>query len=152
MRPLAPKFEKVWYLITATGIVSSLPLEWWFPGWANAAMWAVIIGNIVFLAVEYVAGDTHLEGYYTGFFWFKISSDKFRWLCGLWLALLDLWRLPHPINWVVGLFLFAWLPMHYAVKRFEKRFEIQIRQSTIQKVFIVLWVLAVIGGIIWERS
>lgn len=139
MRPLAPHFERIWYLVTAMAILASLPIEIFWSGYAAVATYIVWAGLILFAGVEYAASDTRLQGYYTGFFWYKISSDGFRWLCGLWLAAVVAWRLPHPFNWILGGGLAAWLPMHYAVRRFEDRLAQSIRKNRIAAAWIFAW-------------
>lgn len=152
MRKPASHFDKIWWLVTALAVAGTLPLQIIWPAYSTIAMWIVIVGLGIFAVAEFLGTDAQREytGYYTGWWYFKVRNDKVRWAAGVWLAFVVLLRLPSPWSYIFGIGLFAWLPMHYATTKFEKRFAASLGGVPAARIAFLLWLSIVAVQIVLE--
>lgn len=121
-------FARAWYISYAMAGLLTFPIEWWWAPWAAFASWFAVFMFGYFAGAELVSGGAKDgSGTKTEFTRYRVKWEALRFLMGVWLSLLVMYRFPRPWNWWMGGALMLWLPLHLATA-FEKKLARWVRE------------------------
>lgn len=116
-------FARAWYISYAMAALLTVPIDHWWGPWEGFAPWLAVFMLGFFCGAELVAGGTRAgeSGTKTEFTHYRVKHPAVRFVLGVWLALLVMWRVPAPLGLVLGIALWFWLPLHFALWGIERK-------------------------------